>query len=106
MTIVHLGTDQLLAQNGTVATFTHDSVGTIFTQDLGVPAGQKDFGSGGDGSFFQVGDDVFASLGVFTRWQLALPSEGVEANDGLDLSALSAVEIEFGVRAYPKVNFT
>ena len=78
MTVVHLGTDRLLAQNGTVATFSHDSVGTIFTYELGVPAEQKDFGSGGDGSFFQVGDDVFASLGVFTRWQIALPTEGVE----------------------------
>jgi len=105
MTIVHLGSDKLLAQDGTVATFSHDSVGTIFTYELGTPAGQKDFGSGGDGSFFQVGDDVFASLGVFTRWQITLPTEGVEANDGLDLSALSAIEIEFGVRAYPKTNF-
>ncbi len=105
MTIVHLGSDKLLAQDGTVATFSHDSVGTIFTYELGVPAGQKDFGSGGDGSFFQVGDDVFASLGVFTRWQITLPTAGVEANDGLDLSALSAIEIEFGVRAYPKTSF-
>jgi dUTPase len=42
---------------------------------------------------------------VFTRWQIALPTEGVEANDGLDLSALSAIEIEFGARAYPKTGF-
>ncbi len=46
--IVHLGRDTLQPQAGAPITFTHEAVSSQFSYRPETPAGQKDYGMGGD----------------------------------------------------------
>lgn len=99
--IVHLGRDTLHPQAGAPIIFTHDAVSSQFSYSPETPAGQKDYGMGGDGSFFQGKDDGYAPLGLLAAWQLQIDAR---ANPGIDLSGLTEIEVEFGCLAYVKTN--
>ena len=99
--IVHLGRDTLHPQSGPPIFFTHDAVSSQFSYRPETPAGQKDYGMGGDGSFFQGKSDGYAPLGLLAEWQLQIDAR---ANLGIDLSGLTEIEVEFGCLAYVKTD--
>ena len=103
-TIVHLGSDKLLAQDGTVATFSHDSVGTIFTYELEVPPGRRTSALVETAASFSGRRCVRVARRVHALADHTA-DRGRRSQRRARSSALSAIEIEFGVRAYPKTNF-
>lgn len=95
--IVQLGSDAVQPQVGPLITFTHDAVASQFSYRPDTPAGQQDYGGGGDGRFYQGRDDGYAPLGLLARWALRIDPD---ANPGLALGGLTAVDIEFGCLAH------
>lgn len=95
--VVQLGCDAVQPQGGVSVEFTHDPVASQFSYRPDTPAGQQDYGAGGDGRFYQGADDGYAPLGLLGRWALRIDPG---ANPGLDLAGLTAVDIEFGCLAH------
>jgi len=94
MYIRHGGRDRFVTIDDLTVEFTHTPIRIPLTIDLTVPASQPYKWATGDGDLTGGG---YLQPGLFTDWEIEFPAANPidTTNDGLDLSQVTAIEIDF-----------
>jgi len=94
VSITHTGAEEIVSRDGHSYRFSHEPIGKIFRYDLQdrVIIEDADFGISQSDGGVAHGERLYAAVGPFVAWQIAIDPD---ANLHLDLSGVSAVTLEF-----------